>query len=121
MAQDNRTLEERIRDCRSASELQDLMTASRTFTGTFTRNREGGVDYQSDGATLNRPSTSQSALQPAADPAVTKALQGLHLLTEQFQMPDGSLREISAYSYSGLDAFHAQMLRLGGRRIGGNA
>lgn len=110
------SLEEQIRNCASASELQDLMTASREMRGNYVRRQDGFMDFHPS-ETMNAP----RAAEPAVDPAVRAAVDGLHLLREVFRMPNGDLREISAYSYSGLDLLHTSIEREGGKKIGGNA
>jgi hypothetical protein len=110
------SLEEKIRNCTNASELQDLMTASREMRGSYVRRQDGFMEFNPS-ETMSAP----PAAAPPIDPTVAKAVEGLHLLREVFRMPNGDLREISAYSYSGLDLLHASIEREGGKKIGGNA
>lgn len=110
------SLEQKIRGCNSASELQDLMTASRELRGSYVRRQDGFMDFNPSEA-MDAP----RAAAPQIDPEVAKVVEGLHLLREVFRMPNGDLREISAYSYSGLDILHTSIERDGGTKIGGNA
>jgi hypothetical protein len=119
MVEDRRTFEERLAACRSSAEIEELCKAAYQPTGTFTRENDGYVKFST--AAPNPNASAGSASQPPIDPAVANAVEGLHLLREVFRMPNGDLREISAYSYSGLDLLHASIEREGGKKIGGNA
>ena len=76
------SLEQKIRGCNSASELQDLMTASRELRGSYVRRQDGFMDFNPSEA-MDAP----RAAAPQIDPEVAKVVEGLHLLREVFRMP----------------------------------
>jgi hypothetical protein len=105
MAQDNRTLEEKIRDATDSNSIRDLVNAAYQPRGTYTRNAEGGVDYD----------TTQQTPQAVPSQALRAADNGM--LIEVWESPDGRIRSVDAYSPSGLDALTKTMREHGWKRV----
>jgi hypothetical protein len=113
MAQDNRTLEERIRDCRSASELQDLM-ASQNQSQRFVRQADGFTETVTV-TRCNQPENGTTVQQAAPSQAPHAADNGM--LIEVWESPDGRIRSVDAFSPSGLDQLTQTIRTLGWKRI----
>lgn len=106
---DTRSLEDRIRDCKSASELQELCTASRTFQGSFSRNADGSTTFVSDGFMPSAPAPAQEPVKPASD--------GSGMFRSLFQMPDGRIQVAEGYSEEGLGMLEDILFRQGAKLI----
>lgn len=103
-------LEEKIRNCGSAAEIQELMLLSNQYTGGFRRESDGSVTYQ------NRDfGTQLPTIRPVETPQSKPQDDGM--LREVWQSPNGNLRVVDAFSPSGLDALTKHMRFEGWKRV----
>ncbi|MGA8224407.1 MAG: hypothetical protein WB780_22365 [Candidatus Acidiferrales bacterium] len=106
-------LEQKIRECRDPTQLQNLVTASQTLHGSFTRNPDGSVSFESDYAETNAPHTSLEKIVASAlsssnslEEAIAKSVSAAVKSQTTPQKSDEPVPNRTSFPYvSGSDGF----------------